>query len=128
MNNHNFLLLIENFLKDAPTHEKSLKYIAKFIRNYGLKIPEKFLIYLRDDINDINFSQKKYFFEILISFILMNNHDFEFMQEYFESLLGFLYEEIESLPYKILTIVSLIHDIIILPEDFISDIIEKNRF
>ena len=58
----------------------------------------------------------------------MNNHDFEFMQEYFESLLGFLYEEIESLPYKILTIVSLIHDIIILPEDFISDIIEKIDF
>ena len=109
MNNHNFLLLIENFLKDyAPTHEKSLKYIAKLIRHYDLKIPEKFLIYLRDDINDINFSQKKYFFEILISFILMNNHDFEFLQEYFESLLGFLYEEIESLPYKILTIVIII--------------------
>ena len=51
----------ENDEKDE-NEENGEKYIAKLIPYYDLKIPEKFLIYLRDDINDMNFSQKKIFF------------------------------------------------------------------
>lgn len=127
MKDTQFFIVIQIYLNQTiPTNNKVMKNIAKLIFHYHFQLPNEYLLALIDEMDDMNFKQKKDFMKLFYSYVSVCNSDsYVFLQKCFDYIKYLLIDLLEPFPYQILSIISILYETIDLPNDFIIEFFDK---